>query len=277
MKNKGAKQVKIRQAKGLLFSLILLDGILLGTVSAVLQTEFSSQKIHSDIKNPDTAVSDIKDSMMKDSVRTGKRGKMGMEEKAVDAEAVTDQKEKKLVALTFDDGPSEDCTGELLDGLKERGIRATFFLMGENIPGKEELVLRMREEGHLIANHGYRHVQMTHEGEEAVAESVEKAQEMIQKITGERPEFLRPPYGDWNERLAERCDLTTVFWNVDSLDWKLRNVEKIVRRVKKQVKNGDIILMHDIFPESVEAALLLSDQLLAEGYGFVTVDEVLID
>ena len=183
----------------------------------------------------------------------------------------------KKIALTFDDGPSLECTGRLLDGLKKRGIHATFFLMGENIPGKEELVLRMKTEGHLIANHGYRHVQMTHEGEDAVAESVEKAQEMIEAITGEKPEFLRPPYGDWNEKLAERCDLTTVFWNVDSLDWKLRNVEKIVRRVKKQVKNGDIILMHDIFPESVEASLELADQLSAEGYAFVTVDELLID
>lgn len=260
--------MKIRQAGGLLFSLILLDGILLGTAGAVIQAEFSSQKICSDRKNPDADGFGIK---------AEKAGNMGLGERAVDADALTDQKEKKLVAFTFDDGPSEDCTGVLLDGLKERGIRATFFLMGENVPGKEELVLRMKKEGHLIANHGYRHVQMTHEGEEAVAESVEKAQEMIQEITGERPEFLRPPYGDWNARLAERCDLTTVFWNVDSLDWKLRNVEKIVKHVKKQVKNGDIILMHDIFPESVEAALRLADQLLAEGYGFVTVDEVLID
>lgn len=273
--------MKIRQARGILFSLILLDGILLGTVSAVIQTEFSSQKIRSDMKNSGiegSAVNgfDINNSGKRKSVMESSE-RMNLGEKTVDAEVLTDQKEKKLVALTFDDGPSEDCTGVLLDGLKERGIRATFFLMGENIPGKEELVLRMRDEGHLIANHGYRHVQMTHEGEEAVAESVEKAQEMIQEITGERPEFLRPPYGDWNERLAERCDLTTVFWNVDSLDWKLRNAEKIVRRVKKQVRNGDIILMHDIFPESVEAALRLADQLLAEGYGFVTVDEVLID
>lgn len=247
--------MKIRWAKRLLFAIVLFDGLLFGTAIAVVQTEIQPQMSMRE-NSPDSHKEKI--------VQTG-----------IGDEGIWET--QKLLALTFDDGPSLECTGRLLDGLKKRGIHATFFLMGENIPGKEELVLRMKTEGHLIANHGYRHVQMTHEGEDAVVESVEKAQEMIEAITGEKPEFLRPPYGDWNEKLAERCDLTTVFWNVDSLDWKLRNVEKIVRRVKKQVKNGDIILMHDIFPESVEASLELADQLSAEGYAFVTVDELLID
>ncbi|WP_432626451.1 polysaccharide deacetylase family protein [Brotaphodocola sp.] len=246
--------MRMRGAKRLLFALILFDGLLFGTLGAVVQTgRFADGALQAG-------------SVMKPAEPEPEEG----QEQGI-------KSVQKLLALTFDDGPSAECTKVLLDGLKQRGIHATFFLMGENIPGKEALVVRMKEEGHLIANHGYRHVQMTHEGEEAVAESVEKAQEMIEAITGEEPEFLRPPYGDWNEKLAERCDLTTVFWNVDSLDWKLRNVEKIVRRVKKQVRNGDIILMHDIFPESVEAALELADQLGAEGYMFVTVDELLID
>lgn len=96
-------------------------------------------------------------------------------------------------------------------------------------------------------------------------------------ITGMRPEYLRPPYGDWNEGLECRLDLTPVFWTVDSLDWKLKNTEKIVKRVEKYVGNGDIILMHDIFPTSVEAALELVDILQEQGYQFVTVEELLID
>ena len=164
------------------------------------------------------------------------------------------------IALTFDDGPDRKCTPLLLDGLKERGVHATFFLMGSNIEGKEDIVKRMSEEGHLIGNHSYEHIQ-----------------EQIEAITGKRPEYIRPPYGDWNEELEEEIGMSPVLWSVDSLDWKLKDKGKIVRRVLKDVKDGDIILMHDIFPSSVEAALELIDILQKEGYVFVTADELLIE
>ena len=183
----------------------------------------------------------------------------------------------KQVALTFDDGPHQTCTPALLDGLKQRNVKATFFLMGENIAGKEELVQRMQEEGHLIGNHSYRHIQMTKEGAEQACTEIEQTETLIQSITGQRPEYLRPPYGAWNEQLECRVNLTTVLWNVDSLDWKLQNTERIVRRVEKDVKGGDIILMHDIFQTSVEAALRIVDDLQKQGYEFVTVDELLVD
>ena len=181
------------------------------------------------------------------------------------------------VALTFDDGPHQTCTPALLDGLKQRGVKATFFLMGENIAGKEELVQRMQTDGHLIGNHSYRHIQMTKEGAEQACAEIEQTEQLIQSITGKRPEYLRPPYGAWNEQLECRVNLTTVLWNVDSLDWKFQNTKRIVRRVEKDVKDGDIILMHDIFPTSVEAALQIVDDLQAQGYEFVTVEELLVD
>lgn len=181
------------------------------------------------------------------------------------------------IALTFDDGPDRKCTPLLLDGLKERGVHATFFLMGSNIEGKEDIVKRMSEEGHLIGNHSYEHIQLTKAGAEAVCEAVEHTQEQIEAITGKRPEYIRPPYGDWNEELEEEIGMSPVLWSVDSLDWKLKDKGKIVRRVLKDVKDGDIILMHDIFHSSVEAALELIDILQKEGYVFVTADELLIE
>lgn len=193
------------------------------------------------------------------------------------AQVSPEQAEQKYVALTFDDGPHKDCTPVLLEGLKSRGVKATFFLMGENIPGNEEVVKQMQQDGHLIGNHSFRHVQLTKAGEDAVCSAVEKTEALISEITGVRPEYLRPPYGDWNESLECRLDLTPVFWTVDSLDWKLKNTGKIVKRVEKYVGNGDIILMHDIFPTSVEAALELVDALQEQGYRFVTVEELLID
>lgn len=183
----------------------------------------------------------------------------------------------KYIALTFDDGPSRKYTPILLDGLKERGVHATFFLMGKNIEGEEDIVKRMSEEGHLIGNHSYEHIQLTKAGAKEVCEAVEHTQEQIEAITGKRPEYIRPPYGDWNEELEEEIGMTPVLWSLDSLDWKLKDTGKIIRQVLKDVKDGDIILLHDIFPSSVEGALELIDILQKEGYVFVTADELLIE
>ena len=143
--------------------------------------------------------------------------------------------------------------------------------------GKEDIVKRMSEEGHLIGNHSYEHIQLTKAGAKAVCEAVEHTQEQIEAITGKRPEYIRPPYGDWNEELEEEIGMTPVLWSLDSLDWKLKDTGKIIRQVLKDVKDGDIILLHDIFPSSVEAALELVDILQKEGYVFVTADELLIE
>ncbi|MCB7320231.1 polysaccharide deacetylase family protein [Lacrimispora sp. 210928-DFI.3.58] len=188
-----------------------------------------------------------------------------------------DRKVDRCIALTFDDGPHPVCTPKLLDGLKERGVHATFFLMGQNIEGNEAIIKRMQEEGHLIGNHSYSHVQLSKAGTGAVCRAVDDTSRLIEEITGERPRYLRPPYGDWREELECQVDLTTVLWSVDSLDWKLRNSDRIVKRVLKDAEEGDIILMHDIFPTSVSAALRIVDELKDRGYTFVTVDELLID
>lgn len=181
------------------------------------------------------------------------------------------------VALTFDDGPDRECTEDLLDGLKNRGVKASFFLMGQNIEGNEDLVLRMKEEGHLVGNHSYSHLLLTKADSRAVCQAVDRTSRLIQEITGEEPQYIRPPYGEWNEELDCTLDLTPVFWTVDSLDWKLKDRAQIVDRVLKDVEDGDIILMHDIYPQSVEAALEIVDRLSAGGYTFVTADELLID
>lgn len=212
--------------------------------------------------------------------RTGKRQDFEGAERGQET-ALTkvkgNQPGERTVALTFDDGPHEKWTPALLDGLKERGVKATFFLMGENIAGKEEIVRRMAEEGHLIGNHSYRHVQLTKAGTEEVCQAIEQTGEIIEGLIGEKPQYVRPPYGDWNEELECRTDLTTVLWDVDSLDWKSRNRDRVVQKVCREVEDGDIVLMHDIFQSSEEAALDIVDRLSAEGWRFVTVDELVVD
>lgn len=206
-------------------------------------------------------------------------GIVRQEKKAAEerAENLADNKSRKTVALTFDDGPHETWTPLLLDGLEERGVKATFFLMGENIAGKEEIVKRMSKAGHLIGNHSFKHVQLTKAGMDEVCASFEKTGDIIEELTGSRPLYVRPPYGDWNEELECRTNLTTVLWDVDSLDWSYKNRQRVVNKVCKEVEDGDIILMHDIFQSSEEAALEIIDRLQAEGWQFVTVEEVMID
>ena len=189
--------------------------------------------------------------------------------------ALSDEEHPKI-ALTFDDGPHPVYTEELLDGLKKRKVLATFFLIGNNIEGNEEIVKRMVEEGHLIGSHTYNHVQLNKLSESKAKEEILKGCNKIYETTGVCPSFVRPPFGEWKKNLDFCVTMLPVFWNVDSLDWKLQNTEKIVKRVVKDVKEGDIILMHDIFETSVQAAFQIIDELEKENYEFVTVDELLL-
>ncbi len=186
-------------------------------------------------------------------------------------------KEKPSIAITFDDGPSSRYTGRLLDGLKERSVKASFFLIGENAEENPVLVERIYKEGHLIGNHTYSHVQMTHLSEEAAVREIEKTDQVISAITGEHVAYMRPPFGAWQRELEVRMEVLPVLWSVDPLDWTTENVDEIVSKVVTEVEEGDIILLHDCYASSVEAALRIVDILQKEGYEFVTVDRLLID
>ena len=195
------------------------------------------------------------------------------------AETASDRSEKEdrpRVALTFDDGPNATYTPLLLDGLRKRGIHATFFLMGKNIEGKEEIVKQMQKDGHLIGNHTYDHVQLDKLPGDQACQQILKTNNEIYEITGEYPLYLRPPYGAWPKNLELCVTMLPVFWDVDTLDWKSKNVQSVEEIVKREVKDGSIILMHDSFPTSVEAALEIADMLTEEGYDLVTADQLLV-
>ncbi len=184
---------------------------------------------------------------------------------------------QKEVALTFDDGPGGETTKQLLDGLKERGVRASFFVVGENIEGNEQLIARMHNEGHIIGNHTYSHAVLNKISHDAALLEITKTNEAIEAITGEPVEFIRPPCGAWNDKLMYDVNMTPVFWDVDPKDWCTYNSSVVVDRVMSQVKDGDIILFHDIYDTSITAALEVVDRLKAQGYVFVTIDEIIIE
>ena len=181
----------------------------------------------------------------------------------------------RFVALTFDDGPRRDTTSRLLDGLRERGASATFFLIGQQIEGSEDLLLRMRDEGHQVGNHSWSHASLKDESDWGLLQEVGRTDTLLREILGEGSYWLRPPYGLLTARQRQLITVPVIKWSVDPEDWKLRDTEKDVAAVLKKVQAGDIILMHDSIPATVDAALRIVDALQAEGYTFVTVEELL--
>lgn len=188
----------------------------------------------------------------------------------------TDDSPRPRVALTFDDGPHPVYTKRLLDGLQSRGIRATFFVVGENISGSEELIRRMADEGHVIGNHTYSHIKLSGITDAEACGEVQKTDALVRALTGSGTEFIRPPFGSWKKTLECELEMIPVLWDVDPLDWTTKNTGVIVQRVLEDVEPGDIILLHDFYGSSVDAALEIADQLLAQGYELVTVDELIL-
>lgn len=198
---------------------------------------------------------------------------------SVPAASISDDKTDgpKKIALTFDDGPHPRYTEQMLDGLAERNVKATFFVLGRNIEGREDILKRIHDEGHLIGNHTYNHVRLTSLRLGAACEELNKANQCIYDITGDYPIYVRPPFGAWREGLDCKMSMIPVMWTVDSRDWKLKDVNEIVKNVVKTVKEGDIILMHDRLDTSVKATMQIIDELQKQGYDFVTVDELIIE
>lgn len=183
----------------------------------------------------------------------------------------------KKIAITFDDGPNPDYTEMLLEGLKERGVSATFFLLGKEVEMYPEIVEDIHEDGHLIGTHSYEHVNLKNLSDAAAIEQVDKTNAAIYEITGEYPEYIRPPFGCWKCNLDYETEMIEVLWDVDPLDWKTSNSDVITKRVVDKVQENDIILLHDASESSVKAAFKIIDELKKEGYTFVTVDEILFD
>ncbi len=183
--------------------------------------------------------------------------------------------ETKYVALTFDDGPRASTTGRLLDGLAERGVKATFFLIGEQIEGNAALVQRMAAEGHQVGNHTWSHVRLAEANDAVVTEQLSKADMALRTLLGEDDYWVRVPYGLIRDDQRPLFSQPLIQWSVDPEDWRLRDADAVTDFVLENVQPGDIILLHDSLEPSVDAALRIVDALRQEGYTFLTVRELL--
>ena len=184
-----------------------------------------------------------------------------------------------VVAMTFDDGPHPKLTPRLLDMLKERNIKATFFVVGKCVAEYPDIAKRIVDEGHEIANHSWNHPQLTKLSPSAFDAEISQTNAAIEKATGVRPVTMRPPYGAINagltKRLNEEYGLSVILWSVDPQDWKIRKSDHVSSHIIKNTAPGAIILAHDIHPSTIDAMPAALDTLQSKGYKFATVTELI--
>ena len=195
-------------------------------------------------------------------------------EMKADPAPVFAEQPEKTAYLTFDDGPWPGTTRVLLDGLEERGAKASFFLIGKQISTRPELVRRMADEGHQIGLHTFHHRSLAQVNGADFYVEVDQLREFLSTLLGRENFMLRPPFGMITPANRARAGSPIILWSVDPEDWSDRDTDRQVSVILDSVKDGDIILLHDIYPASVETALQVVDAMMARGFHFVTVEEL---
>ena len=187
---------------------------------------------------------------------------------------LTKYQDKKLIAFTFDDGPSETNTNYLLDNLDKYDAKVTFFVLGSRVNSNKETIKRAYLEGNAIGSHTYNHRNLNLLSDVALMDEVKKTNEAIKEVIGTSPTLLRPPYGNLTDHGKELANMSIVLWNIDPLDWKYKDKNRVAQEIIEHAHDGAIVLVHDIYKSSVEGALLAMEELQKEGYAFVTINEM---
>lgn len=182
-----------------------------------------------------------------------------------------------MVALTFDDGPLEKNMRILVDVLERYDQAATFYLVGNRIPGHEDAIREMISCGNEAASHSYAHPKLTTLKSDALEYQLTETSRLIDELTGSlyQVKTFRPPYGAFNATVKEASPYPFILWNIDTLDWKTKDPDTTIDNILSQVEDGDIILMHEIYSESVQAAQSVLPQLIDRGFQLVTVSEMM--
>jgi peptidoglycan-N-acetylglucosamine deacetylase len=187
--------------------------------------------------------------------------------------------DKMVLAMTFDDGPHPVNTPKLLDLLKARNIKATFFVVGTNAKAYPQIIRRIIEEGHEIGNHTWTHASLVSRSDAQIRSELRMSEDALVAAAGYRPHLIRPPYGAINQRIKEfmfsEFGYSTILWSVDPNDWKRPGVSVVTSRLVNGAHKGAILLAHDIHAPTITAMPSTLDQLLAKGYQFVTVSQLM--
>lgn len=181
----------------------------------------------------------------------------------------------KAVALTFDDGPSTENTPKILATLKKYNAHATFFVVGERVTAGAEVLKQEIAQGCEIANHTWDHADLSKLKIKKVNKKCDQVAELVKELTGADVDLLRPPYGAISDVMREKLKHPMIYWNIDTLDWKTMDAKKTFKAVKKEVSDGDIILMHDIHAPTAEAVEKIVPWLVKNDYDILTVSELM--
>lgn len=181
---------------------------------------------------------------------------------------------KKLIALTFDDGPNSVTTPKLLDILQENKVYVTFFVLGISAKNNPELVKRELRDGHEVESHTMYHQKLGKMSKDAVKEDIDLARQVLIDITGKEPMLTRPPYGLINQAVRDQANTPLALWTVDTLDWESRDANAVRNEIMSSVFDGAVVLMHDIYDSTVEGVRIVIDELRKEGYEFVTFSDL---
>lgn len=181
--------------------------------------------------------------------------------------------DRKIVALTFDDGPGYESTDRILNTLKRHDVKATFFVLGSKVEQNPEMLKKIHNEGHEIASHSYSHPNLTKLKKEEVTQQLKQTNTAIKNTVGTDTIYLRPPYGAYNKEIEDTSKQKIILWNVDSQDWQLRDGEKIKVHVLGNLSPQSIVLFHDIYDSSADAVEKIIPELKKQGYEFVTTSQ----
>ncbi len=195
----------------------------------------------------------------------------GRQDRAVEAMRAA---EGPYVALTFDDGPRRVTTTRLLDGLAQRGVHATFFIIGLNVEGNEDILLRMADEGHQIGIHAQNHKMFTGLSAADLEREVGGLRDTLSSLVGGDSFMVRPPYGMTNAAVRRQLGAPIILWSIDPEDWSDKDTARQVEHIVSRAEDGSIILLHDIYPSSVDTALQVVDALMERGFRCVSVEEL---
>ncbi len=195
-------------------------------------------------------------------------------EASTEAAVYQTQKDRPMVALTFDDGPHPQHTDKILEALKKYGGSATFFVVGSSAEKHKDIIKKIYESGNEIGNHSYSHKELTKIGRRELEAEIKKTGDLITEITGAAPILTRPTYGSVNKNVRLYVGAPLILWSIDTLDWKSRDRDLIVHNILNSIKDGDIVLLHDIYETTAEASEIVIRELTDKGFQLVTVSQL---
>ena len=259
---KDNKKIKISYISILLIIVAML--MLIPMLESTIFNILDYSKINNIIK-----LSDIDIKIEKSDIKP----ELYIEEEEIEEDIKPIDDGKKYVALTFDDGPGK-YTKELVDLLSKNNVKASFFMVGQNIKNYKSYVKYAYDNGMEICNHSQNHKNLKNLSKDEILDEINSVDDMLEKITGQKPKYYRSPGGNQNDTVLSTIPKPCILWNVDTRDWESRDTQKIIDKTLKEVDDGDIILMHEIYKTTLDAVEPIIVKLKEKGYNFVTVTEL---